>query len=90
MTAIHASLDTGFDWTPNDMTPEYRARLSRHRAAHRARSGAAGPSRLSAGQSSSNIRVTTIASTGSTSPAATDCSSGQPAASMRVPAPAAS
>lgn len=32
VTAIHASLDTGFDWTPNDMTPEYRARLSRHRA----------------------------------------------------------
>ena len=31
--AIHASLDTGFDWTPNDMTPEYRERLSRHRAA---------------------------------------------------------
>jgi metal-sulfur cluster biosynthetic enzyme len=33
VTAIHASLDTGFDWTPNDMTPEYRQRLSRHRAA---------------------------------------------------------
>ncbi|MBW8836824.1 MAG: DUF59 domain-containing protein [Burkholderia sp.] len=33
VSAIHASLDTGFDWTPNDMTPEYRARLSRHRAA---------------------------------------------------------
>ena len=31
--AIHASLDTGFDWTPADMTDEYRARLSRHRAA---------------------------------------------------------
>ena len=28
-----AKLDTGFDWTPDDMTPEYRARLSRHRAA---------------------------------------------------------
>jgi metal-sulfur cluster biosynthetic enzyme len=33
VSAIHASLDTGFDWTPADMTDEYRARLSRHRAA---------------------------------------------------------
>ena len=33
VSAIHASLDTGFDWTPDDMTPAYRARLSRHRAA---------------------------------------------------------
>src|SRR5215210_1549936 len=31
--AIHASLDTGFDWTPADMSDGYRARLSRHRAA---------------------------------------------------------
>jgi metal-sulfur cluster biosynthetic enzyme len=33
VSAIHASLDTGFDWTPNDMTDEYRERLRRHRAA---------------------------------------------------------
>jgi metal-sulfur cluster biosynthetic enzyme len=33
VTRIDASLDTGFDWTPNDMSPEYRERLSRHRAA---------------------------------------------------------
>jgi metal-sulfur cluster biosynthetic enzyme len=33
VSAIHASLDTGFDWTPADMTDEYRAWLSRHRAA---------------------------------------------------------
>jgi hypothetical protein len=39
---------------------------------------------------SSKIRVTTIASTGSTRAAATDSSSGQPAASIRAPAAAAS
>jgi metal-sulfur cluster biosynthetic enzyme len=33
VSAIHASLDTGFDWTPADMTPAYRERLARHRAA---------------------------------------------------------
>src|SRR5215210_6587910 len=31
VTAIHASLDTGFDWTPADMSDAYRERLAEHR-----------------------------------------------------------
>jgi metal-sulfur cluster biosynthetic enzyme len=31
VSAIHASLDTGFDWTEEDMTPEYRSRLGERR-----------------------------------------------------------
>jgi metal-sulfur cluster biosynthetic enzyme len=42
VTAIHASLDTGFDWTEADMTPEYRERLKLRRA--RARPPRARPS----------------------------------------------
>ena len=35
VTAVHASLDTGFDWTEADMAPAYRERLARRRAASR-------------------------------------------------------
>lgn len=35
VTAVHASLDTGFDWTEADMAPQYRARLARQREARR-------------------------------------------------------
>jgi metal-sulfur cluster biosynthetic enzyme len=33
VAAVDASLDTGFDWTPADMSDGYRERLARHRAA---------------------------------------------------------
>lgn len=34
VATIDASLDTGFDWTEADMSPEYRERLRERRAAH--------------------------------------------------------
>ena len=33
VAAVDASLDTGFDWTPADMTESYRERLAAHREA---------------------------------------------------------
>jgi metal-sulfur cluster biosynthetic enzyme len=33
VAAVDASLDTGFDWTPADMSEGYRERLARHREA---------------------------------------------------------
>jgi metal-sulfur cluster biosynthetic enzyme len=33
IAAVHASLDTGFDWTPADMSDAYRERLAQRRAA---------------------------------------------------------
>jgi metal-sulfur cluster biosynthetic enzyme len=33
VVAVDAKLDTGFDWTPADMTETYRERLSAHRGA---------------------------------------------------------
>jgi metal-sulfur cluster biosynthetic enzyme len=33
VTTVDASLDTGFDWTPADMSDAYRERLAAHRRA---------------------------------------------------------
>ena len=33
VAAVDATLDTGFNWTPADMSDGYRERLARHRAA---------------------------------------------------------
>jgi metal-sulfur cluster biosynthetic enzyme len=37
VAAVEVSLDHVADWTPEDMTPEYRRRLEDHRAERRAR-----------------------------------------------------